>query len=50
MVGKDEGLGDIDDESLARVKLISDKKKQLEETADQVLMFVIYQFPCVNAR
>ncbi|XP_016837165.1 uncharacterized protein LOC100116111 [Nasonia vitripennis] len=36
MVGKDEGLGDIDDESLARVKLISDKKKQLEESTDQV--------------
>ncbi|XP_011502997.1 PREDICTED: uncharacterized protein LOC105366295 isoform X2 [Ceratosolen solmsi marchali] len=36
MVGKDDEVGDIDDESLARVKLISSKTRQLEETADQV--------------
>lgn len=34
VVSKDDDL--LDEESLARVKLISDKKRQLEETADQV--------------
>jgi hypothetical protein len=41
MVGKDGELADIDDESLARVKLISSKKRQLEETADQVGLSII---------
>ena len=36
VVGKDDELGDIDDESLARVRLIADRKRQLEEAADQV--------------
>ncbi|XP_014214947.1 uncharacterized protein LOC106644095 [Copidosoma floridanum] len=36
MVRKDGELGGIDDESLARVKLIAEKKRQLERTADQV--------------
>lgn len=39
MVGKDEEKQQHLDEGLARVRLIADKKRHLEETADLVSFF-----------
>lgn len=41
MVGRDEEVGELDEEGLARVRLIADKKRQLERTADQVGVFCV---------
>ena len=44
MVGNNGGFSSSidDDENLATVKLIADKKKLLEQTADQVCLFHPY--------